>query len=486
MLNALTRIHAASWDDAVGMVRLLPGTDDSAERRGRHPVRETALGAYLDLSRGETERARRAIVSVLSHQYATGGLPWSGTFKVTAEDDAPSRNVLRSYDANWRQFIGVTLALCLEDFPDELGEEMSADILTAASAAIHGEPSGRIPPWYTNPALMHVWLCDWIGQRAGDLSAAQAADSIAAEQLARLRGNGDVDEYNSPTYDGVNLMAAALMVEFSTSPLVVELGQAVLEAVGSRLAMLYAPRLGAICGPYLRAYGMDLTQYVSLAGLWLALLGAPNTLPGRLNESTSHIHDLYFAPVFGRLLAAVAPSIPLDQPTNLRHEHHAGVVTSVSARNAVFACGAEAGRLPSFARDQYLPWTIHSRPAGQSTTAWTGMKLGDDTERIDAILLRDGTATITVHASPGSSATCRLVVSDDLQPTRDGFQTSSARLVLKQPLAAVSAEPVEVGRQYLLEFHEATAVIVAEPALCRPQPQPPSETVVDQDKETAR
>ena len=52
-------MHEQLWDDDRGMVRLY----------GLHLVRETALGAFLDLESGRVERARRALREVLKHQY---------------------------------------------------------------------------------------------------------------------------------------------------------------------------------------------------------------------------------------------------------------------------------------------------------------------------------------------------------------------------------------------------------------------------------
>ena len=56
--RALLEMHEHLWDDQAGMVRLY----------GLHLVRETALGAFLDLEHGRTDRAVRALREVLRHQ----------------------------------------------------------------------------------------------------------------------------------------------------------------------------------------------------------------------------------------------------------------------------------------------------------------------------------------------------------------------------------------------------------------------------------
>ncbi|MEY3615934.1 MAG: hypothetical protein RLZZ518_936, partial [Actinomycetota bacterium] len=52
---AVDAMHDHIWDDERGMVQLY----------GLHLVRETALGAFADLERGNVERAQRGLREVL-------------------------------------------------------------------------------------------------------------------------------------------------------------------------------------------------------------------------------------------------------------------------------------------------------------------------------------------------------------------------------------------------------------------------------------
>ena len=63
---------------------------------------------------------------------------------------------------------------------------------------------------YTKPALMHAWLAHWAGRRPDRPERADRGDALAAAVLDRFRAHGTVDEFNASTYDGVDLVAAAL------------------------------------------------------------------------------------------------------------------------------------------------------------------------------------------------------------------------------------------------------------------------------------
>src|SRR5687768_4495246 len=147
------------------MVRLAPGVNPGVDLSAfdLHPIRETVLGAIFDLREGavdSTARAVTAIRSVLAHQRPQSTQPWSGTFKLTAEEPPPPPEPVEwvHYDPNWRQFIGSALACLLELHPHALDASLTASMEASIELAVRGEPPDRIPVWYTNPRLMHAWL----------------------------------------------------------------------------------------------------------------------------------------------------------------------------------------------------------------------------------------------------------------------------------------------------------------------------------------
>lgn len=147
--QALAEMHEQVWDDERGMVRLY----------GLHLLRETALGAFLDLENARVARAERALRAVLRHQYSpTTDARWAGTFKThAAQPDAGTSDAdgrvcdreWRDYDPNWRQFLGlvlwVTQRLHGHVLPDDLNDAMLRAAHDAARSERPGESTSDTP-----------------------------------------------------------------------------------------------------------------------------------------------------------------------------------------------------------------------------------------------------------------------------------------------------------------------------------------------------
>ena len=359
-------MHEQLWDDDRGMVRLY----------GLHLVRETALGAFLDLESGRVERARRALREVLKHQYPIDADPrWAGTFKthasqpdagLTDRDGRLLDREWRDYDPNWRQFLGVILAIIERLYGHVLGDEMRERLVAAVRLAATSEPRSRISPNYSNIALMHAWL-------SGDIALAGAV----AAQLSR---DGDIAEYNSPTYDAISLMASCLLADFSTVADQRGLGMLARNAIASRLNTVWHPDLALQAGPYSRAYGLDPRLYVSLMSVLMAAIDVPAAGPTKLDNTTTHVHDLYFLPFFARVCASLRGTIaPQPVKTSRRHEQRFGDVVATSIVEPGLVIGWEHGRRTRFALDQYAPFAMYSRDG------FLGVRTRADTDWVDVV-----------------------------------------------------------------------------------------------------
>lgn len=401
--RALDEMHEAHWDDDRGMVRLY----------GLHLVRETVLGAFLDLERGRIERAERAIRAVLTHQYPlVPATPWAGTFKLHADQPAAGSvdadglrrdRVWHHFDPNWRQFLGMILLLIERLHGPSLPDDLRAAMLGAAERAARGERVARISPAYTNIALLHAWLADATGEGG--------ADDLVRGVDAQVRRDGDVAEYNSPTYDAVSLLAACLMLEHSRSPAIRATGELVVDRICGRLNQLWHPVLGLQAGPYSRAYGLDPRLYVSLMSVLAASLGLPAAGPTRLTETTTHVHDLYFLPLFRRfcrpLVGRFTPS-PIVAPRRLERRFGDAVATSVVDEGTVI--GWEHGRRGRFALDQYAPFAMFSE------RGFIGVRTRPDTDWVDVRETASRVFTLTCarlddHPSRDDRASLTIVAS---------------------------------------------------------------------------
>jgi hypothetical protein len=81
------------------------------------------------------------------------------------------------------------------------------------------------------------------------------------------------------------------------------------------LASYYQTDLRNVSGPFDRAYGTDMEEYVSVVGVWMrTVLDAPRAPLSVLTATTDHLPDLWFAPH----IAILGTSIPADALAKMR------------------------------------------------------------------------------------------------------------------------------------------------------------------------
>ncbi len=236
---------------------------------------------------------------VLAAQFDTPGTAWDGTWPRAPEEPLPVAGAVmwRDYDPNWRQFIGCLLGVLACDFARSLGVLRCERMHAAIARALRGEPPGRIVPGYSNIALMQAWLLVEYGEQP-------RGERLAGAIEALYHAEGGFREFNSPTYYGVDLWGLALWRRSKSAPLVAA-GMSLERALWRDIAAFYHPGLRNLCGPYDRAYGLDMTRYASLIGLWLwwsngdSSRAFPDT-----TRPFGHAHDFCATP-----LIALAPPL---------------------------------------------------------------------------------------------------------------------------------------------------------------------------------
>jgi hypothetical protein len=245
------------WDGTTGLLWNPAGAFDDVTDGPRtvHLVRETAWYAIGLLRRdaaGDGDRAEQALHAVLDHQYVAPGRPWHGSFVRFPEWPEPTDDAVEwlDYDPNWRQFLGSALAVAVSD--GALSTRLAARARTAIELAVTSEPPTRVPPTYANIALLRAWLDAWSGRRA-----LTYARSVAAA----FHRHGCFAEHGSPTYYGVDLLALGLWQRADAPAELQALGAEIEAALWSDIAIWWHADLGNLCGPYSRAYGMDLNAY---------------------------------------------------------------------------------------------------------------------------------------------------------------------------------------------------------------------------------
>src|SRR6185312_13001555 len=296
---------------------LSPNSQENSEPSGKrhYTVRASgwyALGLLLRNNKGDNERAIHILNAILSMLYNEPGKRWDGTFRRSSGEPEPPANAVmwHDFDPNWREFIGTTFVMVLEDFPDRIPHDLALRMNQSIVLAVAGElHEHRLVLTYTNPALMFGFLWNYAAVR--NHRADWVAQSTAWQQnLYDLYKQHDAfNEFNSPTYCGVDLYALRLWRKYGTTSHIRAMGQEMEADLWRNLATFYNANLRNLSGPFDRSYGMDMTHYVSVVGVALSAALGPGLAPlPPLQLPIAHMTDLWYAPQF----AILGVHIPAD------------------------------------------------------------------------------------------------------------------------------------------------------------------------------
>jgi hypothetical protein len=444
------------WDP-VG--RLLVAAADYADHAARgpdHMVRESVWYAVGLLARGSAAdrvRALETLDRVLSCQLIEPGAVYHGTWLRTPREPRPWSGAVqwRDYDPNWREFIGCALLSILRRFEPALPVALVARIDRALREAATGAHERAVAPDYTNIALQTAYLLSETGHRSSTAPLRRAGEDLARAVRDRWARTETFPEFNSPTYDGVTLLALALWREAS-SPVLRDLAGPMERALWRQIAARYHPLLRNVSGPYDRAYGMDMGRYVALVGLWIALLTGSSRapIPAAGPALSEHRHDWCATPYFALLsidqAAEIADLLTREPGPTPRYidtlisESPRRTATSWLTANLMI--GAEdAGGHARYDQDQYCPFVVH----------WLARGSGDEVcllrtapgSVVDARVEQGGTVRLECR-NPGGRAALRFVV--HVPGTDHATQVTADRWRLPGLVACVRTDqPVTVG-----------------------------------------
>ncbi len=310
MLLAALRFSDGYWDETVGLLRSpAPG------ETGLHRVRESAWYALGLLTRngpGDEARAIRIVEHILDAQFDAPGQPWDGTYRRAPEEPVPGpgAQLWKNFDPNWRQFIGTTFALILIEFENRLPAGLPARLENSIRRAVEGElTQGRAEPYHTNIKLLHGFLWSWAGVRLGRPEWVTGGERWTEEVAGAFALHETFDEYNSPTYYGVDLYGLALWRKYGATEKIRTRGAQLEAGLWRDIGRFYHAGLKNMCGPFDRAYGMDMRRYVSLTGAWMGLaLPADLTPLPDPSGPMDHAHDFAVVPAY----VALGVQVPAD------------------------------------------------------------------------------------------------------------------------------------------------------------------------------
>jgi hypothetical protein len=378
-LSAETGAWSDQWfDESTALLWNPPGSFAGViADRSVHLVPQSAWYAVALLHRdgsGDRDRAVRIIDALVSLQYDRPGEVWHGTFSRFLEWPEPPVDAVQwdDYDPNWRQFLGTTWLVVLREFEAILPGATVDALERSLRLCVEGEPVDRVAVWYTNIALMKAVLEVEVGHRLHESAWVDRGHELASAVFERRQRKGAFDEFNSPTYYGIDLLGLALWRTCRVSSRLNEWGSSMERALWAETALLYHAGLGNLCGPYTRSYGMDLHRYVGAISLWLwPVLGrAATPMPVLDAPAIDHGHDF----CLGAMVALLGSDVPDDVqswferfPGESRVERAIGdrprrTITAWLADRVMI--GAEHTDEGWPAWHQYYPATIHWQAQG--------------------------------------------------------------------------------------------------------------------------
>jgi hypothetical protein len=256
----------SQWDEAAGLL-------GSKRNHGIRGSAHYAAGLLFRNGEGDARRAAQCIAAVLENQYDAPATVYHGVWKRRAEDPEPPERpqTWKHFDPNWREFIGLTLILNLEAYAHLLPDDLATGIRQALYRAAEGAYARKVDPGYSNIAIMSAYLLAWAGENLAQPAWARHGRQLMNTIYQDFSAHETLGEYNSPTYYGVNLCGLGLWRRWPVWPEMAEKGRAMEDAVWRDIARFYHAGMKNLCGPFDRAYGMDMRRYASLCGFWIAL-----------------------------------------------------------------------------------------------------------------------------------------------------------------------------------------------------------------------
>ncbi|MBQ9010923.1 MAG: hypothetical protein IJ088_16570 [Clostridia bacterium] len=166
-----------------------------------------------------------------------------------------------TYEPNLREFIGMTFAMMLEHFeqelPGELVREMEESGEKLVTGAIERMEAGLIP-LNTNVRIMYVFILEWFGRRLDKGRWVMRAIKEARQLYEEYAEYHACAEFNSPTYCGVDLSTLGFWRRYSQMESIRTLGERLETGIWEDMVAFYNPAMRNFSGPYSRCYELDM------------------------------------------------------------------------------------------------------------------------------------------------------------------------------------------------------------------------------------
>lgn len=225
-----------------------------------------------------------------------------------------------SYDPNWREFVGIQLIQCVEEFSSLLGSDLvsqiekALDIQAVGAMRRNGTNGDNLVIGYSNPAIMRATTVGWIGARTKNQTLIDFANNQGSQILELFKSSENaLSEYNAPTYYGVDVWALAAAIKYGPKDCAMtKASPFILTELWKEIGAHYNAYLGNFAGPYDRANSRDMTQDSAILPIWFwAILGYENA-PEPNQRQANVEYDTAEGASMALVTDIVAQHIPVD------------------------------------------------------------------------------------------------------------------------------------------------------------------------------
>ncbi len=266
--------------------------------RQPEPPHEPFPGEHFDaVSRYDLEKWQEQIRGKFLKKLAAAGYEREERYRI---EDMWRQSLIETvpvvwgnFDANWPDFIATELAmiLCVGAAP---GPELTQRMEEAGRAAVENSIrrwQRHVIPMNTNVELMHVFICGFFGEWLGDDAYLEQARKAASDIRRRYEETMSFAEYNSVTYNSVDLSALAMWRLYLKDEMLVETGCFLETNLWRNIAQMYHPGLNNVCGPYSRNYDNDMALHSMIPAFLYLVYGDEKPRP-IFNVETAGYIDL--------------------------------------------------------------------------------------------------------------------------------------------------------------------------------------------------
>lgn len=185
--------------------------------------------------------------------------------------------VYATYEPCSREFLLMCFAMMLEHFESVLSPQVVERMEHSAHLAVEGaiiRSRTDFSPLNTNIQCMHVFIIDYFGRRFREEGWMRYALSLAESMHRDYQEYHAAAEFNSPTYCGVDLATLGFWRRYGSSHALRQIGGALEEGIWRDMMAFFNPAMMNFCGPYSRAYEMDMALHTHFHALFYLCLGA--------------------------------------------------------------------------------------------------------------------------------------------------------------------------------------------------------------------